>query len=231
MKRAQGGFSLLEMSLVLIVVALLAGALSVGADLQRNSTYQRLGSSFVWGWELAFLSFRTKQGVVVGDSQASPTGFVNANTTGASNQDICDTALRTYMLSAGVDMPQGRAEGSNTRYVYQDSNANPQEMQLCFRSIPWAMETATPGVYANQVRNVMVLKQVTPDLARMIDALVDPSRDAQFGKVRQFPSMPGSGQPVATEYSLNNTCVQGGSCGVAIDEAQVQTMTLYYLLD
>jgi prepilin-type N-terminal cleavage/methylation domain-containing protein len=228
---AQTGFSLLEMSVVLIVIALIAGALAVGADLQRNSTYQRLSSSFVRGWELAYLSYQTKQGVVVADSQVTPTGFVNGNTTGVAGSDVCDTSLRGHMLAAGVDMPGGRAEGLNTRYVYQDSNGNPQELQVCFRSIPWALETAAPGVYTNQVRNVMVLRQVTPDLARLIDSLVDTSRDAQFGKVRQFPSMPSSGQPVPTIYSLDNTCIQNGACGVALDEAQVATMTLYYLMD
>jgi prepilin-type N-terminal cleavage/methylation domain-containing protein len=230
----QAGFSLIELSVVLIVIALIASALTVGADLQRNSSYQRLSSSFVRGWELSYLSYRTKYGVVVGDSQTAPTGFVKGNITGAESNEVCDEALRGFMLTAGVEMPGGRAEGKNTRYVYQDSNGNPQELQLCFRSIPWALETAAAGTYANQVRNVMVIKQVTPDLARLIDSLVDTSRDAQFGKVRQFPSMPASGQPVSAAYSINNTCVQGAlgtNCGTALDEAQVQTLTLYYLMD
>ena len=232
--RQQRGFSLVELSMVLIVIALIAGAVSVGGDVQRNAAYQKLGSSFVRGWQLAYLSYKTKNGVVLGDSQTTPTGFVNANSTGVNSYEICDVALRTAMLGAGVEMPQGRTEGKETQYSYLDSNGNPQELKVCFRSIPWLTETATPGIYADQVKNVMVIKQVTPDLARLIDSLVDVARDAQFGKVREYPG-PGNGNttnsPSPKEYSLNNTCVQNGRCGTAIDEAQVATMTIYYLMD
>ena len=235
--RRQAGFSLVELSMVLIVIALIAGAVAVGGDVQRNAAYQKIGSSFVRGWQLSYLSYKTKNGVVVADSQTTPTGFVNQNTTGSDtggtggNAEVCDVALRTAMLQAGVEMPQGRTEGKDTQYAYLDSNGNPQEMQVCFRSIPWLTETAVPGVYADQVKNVMVIKQVTPDLARLLDSLVDVSRDAQFGKMRQFPGTTKGGSSTMKEYSLNNTCIQSGACGTAIDEAQVATMTLYYLMD
>jgi prepilin-type N-terminal cleavage/methylation domain-containing protein len=241
--RQHRGFSMVELSMVLIVVALIIGAVTVGTDVQRNASYQRLGSSFVRGWQLSYLSHLTKIGVVVADSQVTPTGYVNQNTTGGDtggpagdDAEICNLELRTAMLAGGVEMPQGRAEGLETRYSYQDSNGNPQELEVCFRSIPWMTETATPGTYANQVKNVMVLKRVTPDLARLIDSLVDTARDAQFGKVRQFPG-PFSTlvNPPQLEYSLDNKCVQGPgplyACGTAIDEAQVATMTIYYLMD
>ena len=241
----QGGFSLLELSMVLLVIALIAGAVAVGGDVQRNAAYQKIGASFIRGWQLSFLSYKTKNGVVMGDSQTNPTGFVKQNTTGGDSggvggttAEMCDGDLRTSMLQAGVEMPQGRTEGKDTRYSYLDSNGNPQELQVCFRSIAWMTETATPGTYSNQTKNVMVIKQATPDLARLLDSLVDVARDAQFGKMRQYPG-PSSGSspvnsPPVKEYSLDNTCVQGTTptCNnVALDEAQVATMTIYYLMD
>lgn len=233
--RRQAGFSLVELSMVLIVIALIAGAVAVGGDVQRNAAYQKLGSSFVRGWQLSFLSYKTKTGYVIADSQTQPTGFVNQNSTGADGSDVCDVNLRTAMLQAGVEMPQGRSEGKEAEYSYLDSNGNPQELQVCFRSIPWMTETGMPGTYSNQVKNVMVIKQVTPDLARLIDSLVDVARDAQFGKVRQYPVALSGGSTVNAPpmqlYGLDNTCVQGGACGTALDEAQVATMTIYYLMD
>lgn len=230
----QRGFSLLELSMVLIVIALIAGAVAVGGDLQRNASYQRLGSSFVRGWQLAYLSYKTKNGYVVNDTAGAPTGYVNHNTTGANGSDVCGTTLRAAMLAAGAEMPQGRTEGKETQYAYLDTNGNPQEMSVCFRTMPWLTESAVPGTYNEQVKNVMVMTQVTPDLARMIDSLVDTARDAQFGKVRQYPGLAAGStlvNPVQKEYSLDNTCIQGGACGTAIDEAQVATMTIYYLMD
>ncbi len=60
----QKGFTLLELSIALLIIALLIGALSVGSDLQRNANYQRLATSFVRGWQLSFLTFTEKVGVV-----------------------------------------------------------------------------------------------------------------------------------------------------------------------
>jgi hypothetical protein len=137
------------------------------------------------------------------------------------------------MLAAGVDMPQGRTQGKESSYSYLDSNGNPQELQVCFRSIPWLTEI-TAGVFADQVRNVMVIKQATPDVARLIDSLVDTSRDARFGQVRQYPSQASIAGTASADYGLDNTCVQGAGptgCGTALDEAQVATMTLYYVMD
>lgn len=235
--------------MVLIVVALVAGAVAVGGDVQRNAAYQRLGSSFVRGWQLAYMSYQTKWGVVILDSQTTPTGFVNQNTSGSDTggsggvAEVCGNTLRSAMAQAGVDMPEGRAEGLETRYSYQDSNGNPQELEVCFRSIPWLTLQGVDGsgnaTYTNQVHNVMVIKRATPDLARMIDSLVDNARDAQFGKVRQFPNSSTLTNTPQQVYSLDNTCVQNTSgssgaptcSGTAYDEAQVATMTIYYLMD
>lgn len=234
------GFTLVELSMVLIVIALIIGAVTLGSDVQRNASYQKMGSSFVRGWQLAYASYQAKQGVVLADSQTAPTGYVNQNTTGAAGSDVCSSNLRSVMLAAGVEMPQGRTEGKEYAYSYLDSNGNPQEATVCFRSIAWMMESATPGTYVNQLRNVMVIAGVTPDLARLIDSLVDNARDAQFGKVREYPSLktdesPTIGEtyasPAVQTYSKTNTCVYGGSCATALDEAQVDTMTVYYLMD
>lgn len=233
-RRRQRGFNLVELSMVLIVIALILGAVAVGGDVQRNASYQKIGSSFVRAWQQAYLSYKTKIGVVLKDSQTTPTGYVNANTTGVGGQDVCTTTLRAEMLAAGVEMPQGRAEGKEFYYSYLDSNGNPQQVEVCFRTILWMLETATPGTYDNQVKNVMVIKQVTPDLARLIDSLVDTARDAQFGKVRQFPTSATLINPPAREYSLDNRCAVGETdCSAVVvrDEAQVATMTIYMLLD
>lgn len=240
----QRGFTLIELSMVLIVIAIIIGAVAVGSDVQRNAAYQKLGSSFVRGWQLAYMSYKSKIGVVLADSQTTPTGYVNADTSG-TGQEVCATPLRALMLQAGVEMPQGRTEGKEYLYSYQDSNGNPQEAEVCFRAFNWMVETSTPGSYTNQVKNVMVIKGVTPDLARMIYSMADTARDAQFGKVRQYPeyysgsgnyspamTSGGSFSPSAKEYSLTNKCVYGsGDCTQALDEAQVAVMTIYYLMD
>lgn len=235
-RSAQHGFSLVELSVVLLVIALIAGAVAVGSDLQRNASYQKLGSTFVRSWQLAYLSYVDKTGVVVLDNQTTPTGYVDGAAGGAAGE-VCTTRLRAAMVSAGVDLPQGRAEGKETFYSYLDSNGNPQQVEVCFLATTWSIPTSVDGngntVYGTVRKNVMVVKGLTPDLARMVDSLVDTVPDARFGKVRESQYAADT-QATQRVYSLTNDCIYGGACtgaGAARDEAQVATLTAYYLMD
>ncbi|MHB0763050.1 type II secretion system protein [Stutzerimonas sp. NM35] len=222
----QRGFTLLEMSIVLIIVALIVSALTLGSDLQRNTVYQHLASSFVRGWQLSYLSHADRVGVAPGDSQTTPTGKVNA----ADDSELCGIALRNAMYAAGVTMPQGRAEGFETHYGYLDSNGNPQDVSACFANVAWSVPGSSAGVYVVQRKNVLILRGLTPDLARMLDNLVDGNADARFGSFRE------AGQAALTsaasiEWSLDSSVAYGETSATNLDESQVVTLTAYYLMD
>lgn len=221
----QRGFTLLEMSLALIVVALIIGAVTLGSNLQRNTTYQHMATSFVRGWQLAYLSHVDRVGVAPGDSQTTPTGKVN----GANDSALCNLALRNAMYAAGVTMPPGRSEGFETHYGYLDSNGNPQDVSTCFENVAWSVPGSSAGNYVVQRKNVMVLSGLTPDLARMLDNLVDGNADARFGSFRE-ESQAELTSINSIEWSQDNRVAQGG-VATNRDESQVVTLTAYYLMD
>lgn len=223
--RRQQGFTLLELSIALLVIALLVGALSVGSDLQRNATYQRLATGFVRGWQLAFLTHSDKVGVVPGDNQTAPTGKVNA----AEGVELCDDDLRNVMYAAGVSMPQGRAEGFETHYGYLDSNGNPQDVSVCMSNVVWSVPGNRAGLYVTQRKNVLVLKGLTPDLARMLDALVDGNPDARFGSFRE-DAQAAQTSSTGVEWSKDNRYDYSGD-NTNLNESQVVVLTAYYLMD
>lgn len=221
----QRGFTLLEMSLALIVVALIIGAVTLGSNLQRNTTYQHMATSFVRGWQLAYLSHVDRVGVAPGDSQTTPTGKVN----GANDNALCNLTLRNAMYAAGVTMPPGRSEGFETHYGYLDSNGNPQDVSVCFLNTEWSVPGSSAGNYVVQRKNVMVLSGLTPDLARMLDNLVDGNADARFGSFRE-KNLAKSTDRASKEWSEDNRVSQS-SGATNRDESQVVTLTAYYLMD
>ncbi len=77
----------------------------------------------------------------------------------------------------GIRMPPGRGEGREDRYVYMDSNGNPEELQICFQ---W-----NPAGTISGAGNVMVIRGLTPDLARLWDQTVDGKPDALEGRFRE----------------------------------------------
>ncbi|ROZ84513.1 type II secretion system protein [Pseudomonas neustonica] len=222
----QRGFTLLEMSVALIIVALIISALTLGSNLQRNTVYQHMATSFVRGWQMAFLNHVDRVGVAPGDSQITPTGKVN----GADDSELCGLDLRNAMYAAGVAMPPGRSEGFETHYGYLDSNGNPQDVSACFVNVSWSVPGSSAGLYVVQRKNVLVLRGLTPDLARMIDRLVDGNADARFGSFREA-SEADKTSTSSSEWSLDNRVGYGQTSVRNLDESQVVTLTAYYLMD
>ena len=64
---AQGGFTLVELAVVLAVIGLIIGAVAIGKDVQRNAEYTKIKNKFVDQWEQAYNQYYQRTGVVVGD--------------------------------------------------------------------------------------------------------------------------------------------------------------------
>ena len=154
------GFTLVEMAVVLVVIGLILGAVAIGRDLQRNAVYQRLGSDFVQSWQVAYDAYVAATGMPPGDNPLAPTGQVNgSNSVAGVSPELCGSALLNLFQAAGVALPPGRTEGQSDRYVYLDSNGNPQEAQVCFANVSWADPGASTGTYVIRPRNVMAIKR------------------------------------------------------------------------
>ncbi len=137
--------------------------------------------------------------------------------------------LRDQMQRVGVRMPPGRAEGSEDRYVYLDSNGNPQELQICFQ---WN----NPGT-ASGSGNVMVITGLTPDLARALDQMIDGKPDAREGLFRQEGITNATNGAPGTQWTTNNTYefTQTGATSVTtganLDEDQVAVVIAHYKMN
>ncbi len=215
--RSQAGFSLLELSVVLVVIAVIIGAIGVGGDIQRNANYQRIASQHVQAWAIVFDTYASANNIVIGDSATSPTGKVN----GADNTPICGTNLRSAVQAAGIRLPPGRAEGSETLGLYLDASGTPQEVEVCFSSVDWHEPGATAGTYVVRKRNVMTLSRLSPALARLLDSYFDNHPDASFGRFRE-QSRAAQATPTSSTWSANES---------ALDEAQSPVLSAYVLMN
>lgn len=225
--RRQSGFSLLELSVVLVVIGVLIGAVAVGRDLQRSAANQRLSTDFVQGWQLAYEAFFNGVGYPPGDNPVAPTGQINGNVTPAGSE-LCGNAMINTFLAAGIRLPTGRSEGKQDRYVYLDSNGNPQEVQVCFQSVDWAEPGAAVSTYETRKRNVMVLKSVTFSLAGALDQQIDGRSDARFGRLRDISLANATGTSTGQIWPIDDTMAFGSTVSTKLDESQVAVTTAYF---
>jgi prepilin-type N-terminal cleavage/methylation domain-containing protein len=213
------GFTLVEMSVVLVIIALIVGALTVGRDVYRSAAAERLSHDFVQAWVLAYDQYVAGSGTVPGDDFDSPTGRIN----GGLADFICDDELLNAMLARGVTLPAGRTEWSNDRYVYQDSRGLPHEVRVCFGTVQWSEPYASVGNYRAVPRNVLRLEGLTPELATLLESKVDGRIDARHGLFREAGQQAAN---VATGAPWSRQSDDTMS-GFASEEAQVAEVTGY----
>ncbi|EJE54482.1 prepilin-type N-terminal cleavage/methylation domain-containing protein [Acidovorax sp. CF316] len=219
--RRQRGFSLLELSVVLVVIGLLIGAVAVGRDLQRSAANQRLSTDFIQGWQLAYEAYFNGVGRPPGDDPLAPSGRVNGNGANAGVA-LCGAPMINAFLAAGIRVPTGRTEGQQDRYVYLDSNGNPQEVQVCFRSIDWAEPAASVGNYVALPRNVMEIRSVTFSLAGALDQQIDGRSDARFGSLRAAAlAADVTANNPGVIWPINDSMAFGALVETRLDESQV----------
>ena len=160
-----------------------------------------------------------------------------ANTVGAGDATLATANLRELMTRAGVRMPPGRGEGHEDRFLYIDSNGNPAELQVCF-------QFNDAGV-ASGAGNVMVIRGLTPDLARFMDQVIDGKPDSREGRFR-IQGRPqqtaaihvGSGNSTQMNNSdaraaVDNTSgsAAGTTTGRTFDEDQVILLTAHWIME
>ena len=262
----QQGFTLVELAVVLAVIGLIIGAVAIGKDVQRNAEYTKIKNKFIDQWEQAYNQYYQRTGTVLGDSQTQPQNMVNGESfavggarsgrdmtkvtppdaicRGGKGQGMTRNAdatldLRVLMTQAGIRMPPGRAEGLEDRYVYLDSNGNPQEVQVCFQwNVPLADSSADNAV-GDGTGNVMVITGLTPDLARALDQMIDGKPDEREGRFRRQgvennAGPGGSSTPInapGLEWQATNRDLIGTNNDRNLDEDQVAIVTAIYRMN
>ena len=269
-QKKQAGYTLVEVAIVLAAIGLIVGGVSIGKEVLREADYNRIQNKFIQQWKVAYDLHYQRTGTVVGDSQIAPTYMVNgfeavsnslngskagipqnyintglricegqgyeANTVGAGDPGQALQRLHDQFDRAGIRMPAGRAEGQEDRYAYLDSNGNPAEVQICFQ---WSPDKQISGS-----GNVMVIRGLTPDLARKLDQAIDGKADALEGRFRQqnrdVNSTQRSAQTPGHEWLANNTFAVNGSDpasmlgrgrGESQDEDRVVLVTAHWQMD
>ncbi len=260
----QQGFTLVELAVVLAVIGLIIGAVAIGKDVQRNAEYTKIKNKFIDQWEQAYNQYYQRTGVVLGDSQTAPQNMVNGErflaagtrsgrnmTTATAPNAVCraaagqgmtrgftngtDPDLRALMTRAGIRMPPGRAEGLEDRYVYLDTNGNPQEIQVCFQwNVPLANGSAANAV-GDGAGNVMVITGLTPDLARALDQMIDGKPDEREGRFRRQGVLNNAGGTAVNapgqEWQASNRDQIGTTNNRAFDEDQIAIVTAIYRMN
>lgn len=179
----QKGFTLVELSLVLVIIGIIIAAVTITSQVQRSAEYTSVFTRFVSSWASAYQTYFDYTGRVLEDTVPA-TGQVNGSAT-TSGTKVCGrgtgvtTTLLTAITAAGIELPAGRGRGYEDLAIYLASDGSPQQLSICFRYL-----TNWPTSLGTQPANVMEISGLTAEFAKKIDAMLDVNSDAAWGVFR-----------------------------------------------
>ncbi|QOY53055.1 prepilin-type N-terminal cleavage/methylation domain-containing protein [Candidatus Sulfurimonas baltica] len=171
------GFTLIELSIVLIIIGLIIGGVMKGKDLISNAKQKNIYSTWIQAWVVAVNAYEDRTGGTLGD------GVVNGGT--QANEDgrfdtinlSSTTGVQNILKSVGLDAPavglnNGGSYGISGKYSTSNSIAILQYLQ-----------SHTDG----GSKNKLYITGVPTDVAMAFDRLSDGKLDPVSGFFRRYP--------------------------------------------
>lgn len=175
--REKGGFTLIELAIVLIIIGLILGAVLKGRNLIESAKIKKAYTHFVRGWELAVLNYQDRTGQLLGDgvanggTAATPDGnFDNVNLAG--NTNIIDR-----LKAVGLTPPT-----TNT--------GDPGTYSISGKYYTGTMHAYLYHIHSNEdgtYYNALYILYVPTDVAIALDTIIDGSDNASAGLFRMNP--------------------------------------------
>lgn len=198
--RNERGFTLIELSIVLVIVGLILGAVIKGKDVMNSAKQKKFYTNAIKTWELAISSYYDRTGNLLDDgTDNGGTGTKNGQFDGTSgaNFDVSG-GVDERLKAVGLEVPTSNTDESGQfTYTGNYSGSRTITLYLSYRG-------STDGS-----RNTIFLTNLPTDLAIALDTIVDGEADASRGSFRRDPDTTAAWpdasatQVVNAEYTIN----------------------------
>ena len=169
MKRS--GFTLIELSIVLIIIGLIIGGVMKGKDLINSAEQKKIYNTWIKQWQITANSYQDRTGGLLGDGTAN--GGTNATEDGwCDNVRLDNTVTVQDKLKAiGLDEPISNVAGTrggaySIKGKYTTSRA---------RIYLYQLYSQTDATYKNRLYIIGMPTDVAIAFDKMSDGNIDPS--------------------------------------------------------
>lgn len=192
------GFTLVELSIVLVIIGLLIGGVLKGKDLINSAEHKKIYNTWVNGWVLAVNSYQDKTGALLGDGTAN--GGSNAAEDGWMDNTQLDntTTVQARLRAVGIDVPIGNITGTNGG-SYSMKGKYSTSTVIAYLYALWSHTE-------NRSKNRLYMINMPTDIAIAFDKIVDGQVNSSTGAFRQYPdntSATGAWPDASTTANVN----------------------------
>lgn len=207
MKKA---FSLIELSMVLLIIGILIASVIKGGDLIKSAKNKEFSQTFVNQWELIYSSYFETMNANLADSTAN--GGSASSVDGFSDGDIDLESeylnVKNALANAGIDICRKLKSTIRDGSSFCSSGYNPfkKEVNGEFTGIEIVSVTFTNYIINGDTKNIILFNNIPGDVALIIDTLRDGSSDGRYGNTLGLSSEASAGSsPTFVNWDVNTT--------------------------
>lgn len=172
------GFTLIELSIVLVVIGLIISGVASGKDVVGSAEQKKVYNTWVKEWQVAINTYEDRTGGLLGDSTLNGGTATSENGRMDNIRMNNSSTVQDKLTQAGIDVPKSNISGTNgaeykIKGKYNTSTAN---LQLFW------LGSATDGI----AKNRMLIRNVPTDVAIAFDKMTDGKVNASTGDFRKF---------------------------------------------
>ena len=176
MKRS--GFTLIELSIVLVIIGLIIGGVMKGQDLIRGAEQKKILNTWIKGWQVAANTYQDRTGNVLGDGTMN--GGANPTADGWMDNIRLDTTttVQNRLKAVGIDVPMSNIASANGgAYSIKGKYVTTRTYAYLHR-----LHSHTDGVYKNR----LYMRNVPTDVAIAWDTILDGGVNPSKGAFRRY---------------------------------------------
>ncbi|MCK5111230.1 MAG: prepilin-type N-terminal cleavage/methylation domain-containing protein [Arcobacteraceae bacterium] len=207
-------FTLIEISIVLIIIGIILTSIMKGRDLLRSSKIKEFSQTFVNEWEIVTDSYFNRMGNNLADSinnggtAADIDGFMDGNITTTTHYSNIDGNL----TASGIDICQSIKADIKDGTNFCTSGYNPFKRGVSgeFTGTKIVTITFTNYIINGRTKNILLFNNIPGDVAQAIDTMRDGIPNGTDGNVIALESEESSGAtPTLVNWDSNSTQSMG----------------------
>lgn len=203
-------FTLIELSIVLIIIGIILSSVMKGRDLLRSSKIKEFSQTFVNEWEIVVDSYFNRIGTNLADSiynggsEATIDGFMD----GDLNTTLEYSSLDNNLSGSGIDICKSIKANIKDGSTYCSSGYNPFKRAVTgeFTGTKVVIVTFTNYIIDGKNKNILLFNNIPGDVAQAIDTMRDGVPDGTNGNVLALTAeVSSSSAPTLVNWDSNIT--------------------------